>query len=221
MLSLSMIQTVTIWITPVLLAITLHEAAHAWVANLCGDSTAKMLGHLSINPLKHIDPIGTVVVPILIGMLSGFQFVFGWAKPVPINFSQLRRPRRDMALVGMAGPVANLVMALIWASCAKIGFLLKPEQSQIALFMVLTGEAGIFINLVLAFLNIIPIPPLDGSRIVTSMLPPRFAVYYQQLEPFGVAIVLVLLVTGALGFLLGGPLNWSLYTIHDVFHMLH
>lgn len=221
MLSLSMIQTVTIWITPVLLAITLHEAAHAWVANLCGDSTAKMLGRLSINPLKHIDPIGTVVVPILIGILSGFQFVFGWAKPVPINFSGLRRPRRDMALVGMAGPVANLVMALIWAACAKIGFLLEPDRSHIALFMVLTGEAGIFINLVLAFLNIIPIPPLDGSRIVTSILPPRFATYYQQLEPFGVAIVLVLLVTGALGFLLSGPLNWTLYTIHDLFHMLH
>ncbi|PJD92782.1 MAG: site-2 protease family protein [Legionella sp.] len=221
MLSLTTLQTASVWVMPVLFAITLHEAAHAWVATLCGDSTAKMLGRLSINPLKHIDPIGTVVVPIVIGILSGFQFIFGWAKPVPINWYQLRRPRRDMALVAIAGPIANLIMALCWAACAKAGVLWDPTHSQPALFMVLTGEAGIFINLVLAFLNIIPIPPLDGSRIVISILPPKFAGYYQQLEPFGMVILLVLMFTGTLGVLIGAPINWSLYVIHDLFHMLH
>lgn len=221
MLSLSTIQTASVWIIPVLFAITLHEAAHAWVANLCGDSTAKMLGRLSANPLKHIDPIGTVVVPIIIGVLSGFQFIFGWAKPVPINWYQLHRPRRDMALVGMAGPIANIMMALCWAACAKVGMLLDPRHSQTALFMVLTGEAGIFINLLLAFLNMIPIPPLDGSRIVISLLPLKFVGYYRQLEPFGMVILLVLMFTGMLGILISGPINWSLYIIHDLFHMLH
>ena len=167
--TLSLIQTMAVWIIPVLLAITLHEAAHAWVANRCGDSTAKMLGRLSINPLRHVDPVGTVLVPIFVAVLSQFQFVFGWAKPVPINWHQLRKPRRDMALVAAAGPVSNIIMALIWASCMKPGLLLNPTSYQIPLFMVLTGQAGVMINLVFAILNLLPVPPLDGSRVFASI----------------------------------------------------
>lgn len=216
MLTLTLIQTIAVWIAPVLLAITLHEAAHAYVANRCGDSTAKMLGRLSANPLRHIDPIGTVIVPIIIAVLSQFQFVFGWAKPVPVNWYQLRNPRRDMALVAAAGPVSNILMALIWASCMKAGLLLNPSTSIIATFMVLTGRAGIIINLVLALLNLIPIPPLDGSRIIASILPPKLASYYMKLEPFGFVIIFSLLFTGALGWLIGTPMTWVVGFIYQL-----
>ena len=217
MQTLTVIQLIAIWIVPVLFAITLHEAAHAWIANLCGDATAKLLGRLSINPLKHIDPIGTVLIPILVGVLSGFQFVFGWAKPVPINWYKLRKPRRDMALVAVAGPVANILMAFVWALCAKLGALLNPDASLVALFILLTGEAGIIINLVLCFLNLIPIPPLDGSKILASLLPPRLATHYQKLEPFGFLILCILLFSGVLGLLINSPLSWSIDFIHNLF----
>lgn len=210
MQSLSLLQTIAIWIIPILLAITLHEAAHAWVANKCGDSTAKVLGRLSMNPLRHIDPIGTVIVPIIIALLSGFQFVFGWAKPVPINWLQLKNPRRDMILVALAGPMSNVVMAVLWALCAKIGLFMDPSLSSLALFMVLTGKAGIMINLVLALLNLVPIPPLDGSRVVACLLPPTAADQYMRLEPYGFLILLVLLVTGVLSRLLFPLLVWTL-----------
>lgn len=203
MQTFSMIQTVAIWILPVLLAITLHEAAHAYVAYRCGDNTAKALGRLSLNPLNHIDLVGTVIVPILVAVLSGFQFIFGWAKPVPINWYQLNSPRRDMALVAGAGPLSNLCMALIWAACAKVGLMLGPLSSQIALFMLLTGKAGILINLLLGLLNLIPIPPLDGSRIAASLLSPRRSYQYMKLEPYGFFIIFILFFTGILGGLIG------------------
>jgi len=126
---LTLVQTIAVWIVPILLAITLHEAAHAWMAQRCGDNTAKKLGRLSMNPFRHVDLVGTILVPIAVAVLSQFQFVFGWAKPVPINWYQLRNPRRDMALVAAAGPVSNIVMALIWASCMKAGLLLNPGNS--------------------------------------------------------------------------------------------
>lgn len=216
---LTFIQEITIWIVPVLFAITLHEAAHAWIASRCGDTTAQALGRLSINPLKHIDPIGTVLIPILVAFLSGFQFIFGWAKPVPINWRLLRKPRRDMALVAAAGPIANIIMALVWAFCAKLGSLLGPDKSPIALYMLLTGEAGILINLVLGFLNLIPLLPLDGGRVVLSLLSPKLATYYAKLESFGFLIVIALLFSGILGRLITPPISWAIYTIHTLFNL--
>ncbi len=216
-MQLTIIQTIAVWIIPVLLAITLHEAAHAWVASRCGDTTARGLGRLSMNPLRHIDPIGTVFVPIVVGILSGFQFVFGWAKPVPINWDRLRKPRRDMALVAVAGPLSNLLMAFLWSGCVKIGMLLGPNTSSVALFLVLTGEAGVLINLVLAFLNLIPVPPLDGGRFIASVIPPKYAFYYEKLERFGFFIVLLLLLTGALGWIIGPPISWSMQFIYKCF----
>lgn len=217
MLSLTVVQTIAVWIAPVLLSITLHEAAHAWIASLCGDTTAKMLGRLSANPLKHIDPLGTVLVPLLVAVFSGFHFVFGWAKPVPINWNHLHNPRRDMAFVAAAGPIANIVMALVWAIYAKAGFLLKPESSNFALFIVLSGQAGVMINLVLAIVNLIPIPPLDGSRIMASILPSRLMVYYAQIENFGLLIMLTLLFTGVLGKLINTPISWAIQGICTMF----
>lgn len=215
MQTLTTIQTIAVWIVPVLLAITLHEAAHAWIASRCGDTTARALGRLSINPLRHVDPVGTVIVPIVVAILSSFQFVFGWAKPVPITWNRLRKPRRDMALVAVAGPMANFLMALLWGICVKLGVVLGPRTSSIALFLVLAGEAGILINLVLAFLNLIPVPPLDGGRIMASMLPPKLAIHYAKLERFGFIIVLMLLFTGGLGWIIGLPIAWSIQFIHQ------
>lgn len=217
--TLTLIQKIAVWILPVLLSITLHEAAHAWAANRCGDSTAKMLGRLSLNPLRHIDPMGTLLVPIVIAVLSHFQFMFGWAKPVPINWHQLRKPRRDMALVAVAGPFANIIMAFMWATCLKIGSMLHPETSLVAMYMMLIGQAGIFINLVLAILNLIPIPPLDGSRIVASLLSPKHASHYMTLERFGFLILILLMFTGILGKLIGVPLYWAFDFIITLFNV--
>lgn len=218
-MTLTLIQKIAVWAIPVLFAITLHEAAHAWAANRLGDTTAKMLGRLSINPIRHVDLIGTIVVPLLIGVLTRFQFVFGWAKPVPINYNQLRNPRRDMALVTAAGPMANFIMALFWAFCLKTALYLDPQNSMPALFLLLTSQAGIIINLILAILNLLPIPPLDGSRIVMSFLPPRQAMMYQRIEPFGFFIILILLVTGVLSFILSPLLYGSLSLIQTLFNI--
>ncbi|ARG97908.1 site-2 protease family protein [Legionella micdadei] len=217
MLELSTVQRIVIWILPVLFAITIHEAAHAWVASRFGDTTAKMLGRLSFNPLKHIDLIGTILVPIIVLLLSQFSFVFGWAKPVPINASLLRNPRRDLALATAAGPLSNLIMALLWAICLKLGIALNPLTSSAALFMVLTGQAGVIINFVLAYLNLVPIPPLDGSRIVASLLPLKQAIQYQKIEPYGFFILLALIFTGALGWFILPLLRWSMAGIYALF----
>jgi Zn-dependent protease len=218
---LSIIQTIAVWIVPVLLAITLHEVAHGWMANRLGDNTAKVLGRITLNPLKHIDLIGTILVPLLIAILSNFQFVFGWAKPVPINWGQLRNPRRDMAFVAAAGPLSNLIMAILWAACLKIGILLKPETSNVALFMALTGQAGITINLVLAFLNLLIIPPLDGSRILASFLKPKLAMNYLRLDNYGFLILILLMTTGVLGKLIYPPIIWTLNGIYSLFNITH
>lgn len=216
---ISTIQTIAVWVLPVLLAITLHEAAHAYAAHRLGDNTAKMLGRLSLNPIRHIDLIGTILVPILVGVFSQFQFVFGWAKPVPINYNQLHHPKRDMALVAAAGPVSNLAMALFWATLLKIGLLLDPRTSMLALFLALSGQAGILVNLILAFLNLIPIPPLDGSRVLTHFLSPRLAEKYLKIEPFGLIIILALLATNILSLILTPPLVGSLHLINLIFNL--
>jgi Zn-dependent protease len=197
----TLVQTVAIYAIPVLFAITLHEAAHGYVARHFGDMTAHAQGRISLNPLRHIDPIGTIVVPLVLLFLT--KFLFGWAKPVPVNYSALRKPRKHMALVAAAGPGANLLMALFWALLLKVSVLL-PENSG-TFFFSLMAEAGIFVNLVFMFLNLVPILPLDGGRILASLLPNRAAWQYAKLERFGM-IVLILLILPPLN-LLGRILN--------------
>ena len=191
-------QTLAIYALPVLFAITLHEAAHGYVARYFGDMTAHAQGRLSLNPARHIDIVGTLVVPLVILLVSGGKLLFGWAKPVPVNFSALRKPRRHMALVAAAGPGANLAMALAWALVLKISLALSGSD-----FFDAMSRAGIIVNLVFMFLNLLPILPLDGGRIVASLLPTRAAWRYAKLEPWGIPLLLVLLVIpNGLSFLL-------------------
>ncbi len=219
MLTLTLIQKIVVWVIPVLLAITLHEAAHAWVANRCGDHTAKMLGRLSINPLRHVALVGTIIVPLVVAILSQFQFIFGWAKPVPVDWSKLHNPRRDMGFVAIAGPLSNFIMALLWAGLFKIATLLHPETSRPILFLLLTAQAGVIVNLVVAFVNMLPIPPLDGSRIIASLLPLRQAIFYLKIERYGLFILIALLFTGLLSNLLGPALSWAIAMINILFNL--
>ena len=191
--------TVAVWLAPVLFAITLHEAAHGWVANKLGDPTAKQLGRITINPIKHIDPMGTIVVPLFLAMIS--PFVLGWAKPVPVEPRYFKSPLVDMALVAVAGPVSNFIMACIWAMLIKLVYL-SMDQSQVLVFLTEMGKNGIIINIVLMVLNLLPIPPLDGGRVLAGVLPPRIALPFMQLERFGMIIILLLLVSGILGKIL-------------------
>jgi Zn-dependent protease len=201
----SLVQTVAIYALPVLFAITLHEAAHGYVARHFGDMTAHAQGRISLNPIRHIDPIGTIVVPILILLLTrnlvAGGLLFGWAKPVPVNYSALRKPRQHMALVAAAGPVANLIMALIWALILK--FSLLSSAGRFSEPLELMSQAGIMVNLIFMFLNLLPILPLDGGRIVASLLPTRAAWRYSKLEPFGLPLLVLLLVTNVLSVVLG------------------
>ncbi|BCX83015.1 hypothetical protein MIT9_P2606 [Methylomarinovum caldicuralii] len=196
---LTLAQKLAVWVLPILFAITLHEVAHGWVAWLLGDDTAKRLGRLSLNPLHHVDIVGTVVVPLAMLLLGGF--IFGWAKPVPVDFGRLRHPKRDMALVALAGPGANLLMALGWTLLARFGVFL--EMAYVSVPLIYMGAAGIFFNLVLMVLNLLPVPPLDGGRVLVGILPHRWAAWVAQLEPYGMPILLLLLITGALGKILG------------------
>lgn len=216
---LSIVQKIAVWVIPVLLAITLHEAAHAWVAYRLGDTTAKQAGRLSFNPFKHLDLWGSLFIPLLILFLSHFSFVFGWAKPVPIDASQFKKPRRDVALATAAGPFSNLIMAVIWMACFKLMLLINPEKSVITLFILLSAQAGIIINLVLAFLNLIPIPPLDGSKIVASILPFKQARQYEKIEPYGFFILLILMFSGILSWLISTPVNWTLVLLSSLFNV--
>ncbi|HHT0592676.1 TPA: site-2 protease family protein [Legionella anisa] len=219
MIEFTLIQKICIWAIPILLAITLHEAAHAFVAYRCGDTTAKMLGRLSLNPIRHVDPIGTIVMPLLIGVLTQFNFVIGYAKPVPINANQFHHPRRDMILVTLAGPFANLFMTFLWAACDKLALMLNPRTSMAVLFLYATSQAGIFINLILAALNLLPIPPLDGSRVVSSLLPPRQAIAYAKIEPYGFFILILLVFTGVLGMILTPIINLGLIALSAIFRI--
>lgn len=198
MQKLNAIQNFAVWILPVLFAITVHETAHGWVALKLGDRTAQMMGRLTLNPIKHIDLFGTIIVPIAIFLLSGGRFVFGWAKPVPVTWQNLRNLKRDMILVALAGPGANLLMAIFWALIAKLGFALYGMSPTPALMIIYMGRAGIFINVVLLVLNLLPIPPLDGSRVVSGLIPNRWGYYYNMLEPYGFFILIALIFTGML-----------------------
>lgn len=193
------LYTIAVWLIPVLFAITLHEVSHGWVANILGDNTAKRLGRLTINPIKHIDPVGTIVVPIFMALVS--PFVMGWAKPVPVDPRQFKSPLLDMALVALAGPVSNFFMACFWAGFIQLTASLLAPSSTL-LFLSKMGEAGIMINVLLMVLNLLPIPPLDGGRVVAGLLPQSLAIHFIRLERFGMVIVIVLLVTGMLGKIL-------------------
>ena len=202
-----LIQTIAIYTLPVLFAITLHEAAHGYVARHFGDMTAFAQRRISLNPMRHIDPIGTLLVPLVILLLSGGRFLFGWAKPVPVNFSALRKPRQHMALVAAAGPAANLVMAIGWGLLLKAGMLLpENDYSEPMLRM---AQAGVLVNLVFMFLNLLPILPLDGGRILASLLPNRMAWQYARLEPWGLPLLLVLLATNLLDVVLNPLVGYS------------
>jgi Zn-dependent protease len=216
------VQMIAVAILPLLFAITLHEAAHGWVASQCGDKTALMLGRVTLNPLRHIDLVGTIIVPLVLLFLGGF--IFGWAKPVPVAWQNLRHPRRDMAAVALAGPAANFLMALLWAAVAKSAslFLINSPWQWVAVtgqFLEAAANFGILINCVLLVLNLLPIPPLDGSRVISSLLPARVAHAYEKIEAFGVWILLALLVLGILTALLWPPIQWLSRWIMDLFHL--
>ena len=215
----TLIQQLCIWALPVLLAITLHEAAHAYVASRCGDNTAKMFGRLSLNPIRHIDLFGTILLPLIIGLLSSFSFVIGYAKPVPINARFFKKPRRDLILVTLAGPLANLLMAFLWAFAFKMAVLLHPEKSMAALFLLMTARAGMIINLILAALNLLPIPPLDGSKVVMSLLPAKYALVYSKMEPYGFFILILLIFTGILNMILSPFINWGFTLLRFLFQI--
>ncbi|MBS1146408.1 MAG: putative integral rane transrane protein [Proteobacteria bacterium] len=203
MIELTLIQKVAVFALPVIFAITLHEAAHGYVARFFGDMTAAMQGRITANPLKHIDPVGTILVPLLIlltsKLLGGGAILFGWAKPVPVNFAQLRRPKQDMLWVAAAGPGMNFVMAVFWALMIQLGHALGNSFSTPLMLM---GAAGVFINVILMALNLIPLPPLDGGRIAVSLLPMKQAISFSKIEPYGFFILLGLLFSGILGMLM-------------------
>ncbi len=219
-MDLSLPQLIAVYAIPVILAITLHEAAHAFVASLLGDSTAAKLGRVSANPLRHIDPVGTLLVPGLIllssKLLGGAGIIFGWAKPVPIVVSNLRSPRRDMGLVAAAGPLANLAMALAWALILKL-LTVSGSAGGYQEFVARMAVAGVMVNLVLGLLNLMPIPPLDGGRVLVSLLPRRLAIPIARLEPYGIVILLLLLATGALGTVVGPLLHFGIRVISSLF----
>jgi len=196
MQALNTIQQLTVLLLPVLFAITVHEAAHGWVAKQLGDSTAEMLGRVSLNPLRHLDPFGTLLVPLTMFLLTGF--LFGWAKPVPITWGNLRHPRRDVALVALAGPGANLLMGLLWGGLIKLGLLLWNSSQWVALPLIYMGAAGVLINAVLLVLNLVPILPLDGGRVLAALLPARLAYAFSRTESYGMLLIVVLLMSGLL-----------------------
>ncbi len=207
----SLVQTIAIWALPVLFAITLHEVAHGYAARRLGDPTAASQGRLSLNPIKHVDPVGTVVVPIVLLLLSklmGGGFLFGWAKPVPVDYRRLRNPRRDMALVAAAGPLANLAMAIGWGLLLKLALAMNADQG-LWLGLRYMAVAGIVVNLVLMVLNLLPLPPLDGGRVLAGLLPLPLAYRYAKLEPYGLLIVIGLLATGLLSKIMYWPLTIS------------
>ena len=210
----ALIQTIAVAALPVIFAITLHEAAHGYAARHFGDPTAWLQGRISLNPLRHIDPVGTILIPIAILLFSGGDFLFGYAKPVPVDFGRLRHPKKDMLWVAAAGPGANLLMACLWALMFKLSWLLPQFFSTPLARM---AEIGIIINCVLMVLNLLPLPPLDGGRIAVSLLPHRLAFRFAQLERWGFPILLVLLFTGILSAVMNPLVVFSARAIESIF----
>ena len=203
-MELTLIGKIAVFALPVIFAITLHEAAHGYVARFFGDMTAAAAGRITANPIKHIDPVGTILVPLVIlltsKLLGGGMILFGWAKPVPVNFARLRRPKQDMLWVAAAGPGINFVMAVFWALMIQFGHALGSSFAIAPLMMMCA--AGVFINVILMALNLIPLPPLDGGRIAVSLLPMKQAMQFARIEPYGLFILLGLMFTGILGIIL-------------------
>lgn len=209
----ALIQTIAIAAIPVLFAITLHEAAHGYVARHFGDMTAYQQGRISLNPMRHIDLVGTILLPIMTLWLGGI--LFGWAKPVPVNFSALRRPKQDMLWVALAGPAANLFMALFWGIWAKVAWV-SPD-SYFAEPLMEMAQLGVRINVVLLVLNLLPLPPLDGGRIAISLLPHRLAFKLASVEPYGMFILIGLAITPILGWILTWPVVGVIDLINFIF----
>ncbi|MDB5889469.1 MAG: peptidase [Polaromonas sp.] len=191
----NLIQTVAIYALPVLFAITIHEAAHGYAARRLGDNTAWMLGRVTLNPVKHIDPIGTIAMPLVLYLATNGAFLFGYAKPVPVNFGHLRKPKRDMVWVALAGPASNLAQAIVWA----VGLVVMVGSGVDETFFIKMAQAGILVNLVICAFNLFPIPPLDGGRILVGLLPFRQGQWLARLEPFGFFIVIGLVLLKVLG----------------------
>jgi Zn-dependent protease len=212
-MDLNLIQKIAVFALPVVFAITLHEAAHGYVARYFGDNTAYMLGRVSLNPLRHIDPVGTILIPLISLVLGGI--LFGWAKPVPVNFSALKRPKQDMLWVAAAGPAANLLMILLWALVAKLAALMPG--SSYALPLALMAEAGLYINAILMVLNLLPLPPLDGGRIAVSLLPNPWSYRFAQIERYGFPILVLLLFTGVLNYIMGPFIRGTMSAVGRVF----
>jgi len=213
---ITIIQAIAIYILPVIFAVTVHEAAHGFVANYYGDKTAKMLGRLTLNPIKHIDPIGTIIVPLLLITMHA-SFLFGWAKPVPVTARNLKNPRRDLAIISLAGPLSNLLMAIIWAAIAKLALVLPLKSFNQPLYLM--GMAGITINFILMLLNLLPLPPLDGSKILNNFLRGKAAIFYDKVEQYGFFILILLLLTGILNFILAPLFSYCFLLIRFIFQI--
>ena len=211
----SLIQTIAIAALPVIFAITLHEAAHGYAARYFGDPTAWQQGRISLNPIRHIDLVGTIIIPAAILLFSSGTFLFGYAKPVPVDFNRLRNPKRDMLWVAAAGPGANLFMALCWALVLKLAWLMPVNIFTVPLTEM--SKIGIIVNCVLMVLNLIPLPPLDGGRIAVSLLPHRLAWQFSKIEPWGFPILLILLFTGVLGAVMNPLVILSARAIESIF----
>ena len=210
------LQTIVLWAVPVVFAITLHEAAHGYAAKRFGDRTAELAGRITLNPLRHVDPIGTILVPgmlLLMAKYGGPPFVFGWAKPVPVNFGNLRHPKRDMLWVAAAGPGVNLAMAVFWALVLKLSVTAGVLES---VHLAAMANIGIGVNLVLMALNLLPVPPLDGGRIAVSLLPIRASRAWARIEPYGLFIILGLLAFGLLDDLMGPLLRLAEWLLHTL-----
>jgi Zn-dependent protease len=212
-MELTLIQTIAVSAIPVIFAITVHEASHGYAAKHFGDLTAEKMGRITLNPLKHIDPIGTVLLPALLFLVSS-PILFGWAKPVPVNFAGLRNPKKDMLWVAAAGPASNFVMAVFWVLILKYS---QATPDYVAYFLLEMSKVGIMINLVLMVLNLVPLPPLDGGRIAVSLLPMNLAVKLSQIEKYGFFILIFLLMTGILGRIISPIINFFGQLILGVF----